>query len=96
MTYYPSESEIRELARQARCAAREIAGRAKQSDDPEAANWPLEYRLSREDYRVFMQLTRAYSRGEETHRPAAARYHELQAALRTWRAAGGNEETLQQ
>ena len=97
MTFYPSESEISELAQQAREAAAAIAEKARRNMrdiHPEEYNAPLEYRLSREDYRLFCRLTRAYAGAEETHRPAAERYDELKHALRIWKAAGGNQQTL--
>ena len=94
MTFYPSESEINDLAQQARAAAHAIARRGRRGGHPEEYNVPLEYRLSHEDYRLFMRLTRAYAHAEETHRPAGERYAELKNALRIWKAAGGNQETL--
>lgn len=94
MTFYPSEAEIEKLAKQAREAAAEIAARKTPSDDPEAGSWPLEYRLDKQDYSLFLALTAAYTRAEEKHRPAGERYEELKHALRIWKAAGGNQGTL--
>ena len=88
MTFYPSESIIRELAQQARKAASEIARRGHRGNHPEEFNVPIEYRLEKEDYRIFMDLTCAYIRADETHRPAAERYDQLKHALREWEAAG--------
>ena len=87
MTFYPSESVIQELARKAREAAKEIASRKLPAIHPEEFNAPIEYRLRKEDYRVFMELTAAYIRADETHRPAAERYDQLKHALRQWEAA---------
>ena len=89
MTFYQSESVIKELAQQARKAASEIARRGHRGIHPEEYNVPIEYQLEKADYRVFMELTCAYIRADETHRPAAERYDALQNALRSWRAAGG-------
>ena len=97
MTFYPSESVIKELAQQAREAAAAIADKARRNmrdNHPEEYNAPLEYQMGREECRVYCRLTRAYAGAEDTHRPAAERYDELKHALRIWKAAGGNQQTF--
>ena len=94
MTFYPSEKEIQELARRAREAAAKVAKRTRPAEHPEEYNAPLEYRLNREDYRLFIQLTMAYAGAEETHRPAAERYSNLKHALKVWESSGGDQGTL--
>lgn len=94
MTFYPSETVIRDLARQAREAARSVAARKTATGDPEENSWPLEYRLKKEDYSLFLRLTAAYTHAEEKNRPAAERYDELKHALRVWKAAGGAQQSL--
>ena len=94
MTFYPSETVIEELARRVREAAQKVAARKKHTGDPEENSWPLEYRLKKKEYSLFLLLTAAYTHAEEKHRPAAERYDELKHALRVWEAAGGDQLSL--
>lgn len=87
MTFYPSETEIAELARRAQHAAAEVVGGAKRKPEhPEDLSWPLEYKIGKDAADVFWALFAAITHAEQKYRPVESRKKELEDALAKWTA----------